>query len=134
MGNLRKIKANLNLVNDGKDFEWIDGIVLRICSIDKTEYLVARQTALKAFEKDYRLKTIDTEKINNAIKECIAEHILVGWSGITDDDGNEVVYSKEQALEFFNDPELFEFYDYVVNQASDRANFRQEMNAIAAKN
>lgn len=135
MASIKKAKANLDLVTGGKDFPWLFGIVLKIASIDKPEYIAARVDALRKYEREYRTGSLTAEQVNDAVKECVAEHILVGWSGVTDDETGETIpYSKEEALKYFNDPELFEFYDFVVAKATERANFRREMNEINAGN
>ena len=52
---------------------------------------------------------------------AFANHILVGWEGVVDEDGNEVKYSVDQAEEYLKIPEIYEFVEF---HAKKHENFR----------
>lgn len=52
-----------------------------------------------------------------------AEHVLVNWKGLKDDDGVEVPYSADAAMELFNSPGGDELYSELLVAALDPMNF-----------
>lgn len=54
------------------------------------------------------------------LKQAAAEHILLGWEGITDDEGNEIPYNKETALKWLRDPELADVWSFVKVKSTQR--------------
>lgn len=63
--------------------------------------------------------------------KCMAEHVLLGWEGFTDDDGNPVPYTVETAAAILADPEQRPFRSIVTQYAQDDAAFRAQ--AVAEK-
>ena len=58
-------------------------------------------------------------------QRAASKHVLVGWSGLEDSEGNEIPYSPEKALEYFRSDNV-PLYDFVVEEAGDLANFRSQ--------
>lgn len=52
-----------------------------------------------------------------------AEHVLVGWKGLIDDDGKEVPYSVDSAMALFASPGGEELYSELTIMALDLSNF-----------
>lgn len=72
--------------------------------------------------------TIATEDMERILIETFAETIVLGWSGIMDKKGKEILFSVESCIKLFTDlPDLFAD---VREQAAKGTNFR-EMNMEA---
>jgi hypothetical protein len=56
------------------------------------------------------------------------------WKNIDDGKGKDIPYSKEKALEFFENPELEDFFDFIVLVANQKENYRKKVNEESAKN
>lgn len=52
-----------------------------------------------------------------------AEHVIVNWKDLKDDDGNEVPYSPDVAMELFASPGGDELYGELLVASLDAANF-----------
>lgn len=63
----------------------------------------------------------DPKQVSAIMREVFAETVVLGWEGVTDREGNELPFSKENAVKLFKDlPDLFA--DVQV-QASSYAQF-----------
>lgn len=66
--------------------------------------------------------------------ECLVETILVDWTGIEDDQGQQVPYSKELARKMLADRDLKPFREAVMWAASQVGELRAADSEGAAKN
>lgn len=74
----------------------------------------------------------DMDVIDRLIREAYAETIVIGWEGVTDEEGTELPCNKENALKLFTDlPDLFRD---VRDQAASAALFREHVLELDAKN
>jgi len=64
----------------------------------------------------------DVKKIEELNTKAYAKFILLGWEGLLDDDGNEIVYSYEKAKELL---QIGEFRDMILDYAGDIENYRK---------
>jgi hypothetical protein len=62
-----------------------------------------------------------------AIAPAVAEHILLDWQGLSDDDGSEIPYSRAKAVELLKDPSLNDWYDWVLSTSATADLFRAEL-------
>lgn len=53
----------------------------------------------------------------------LAATCLVGWVGLQDDEGNDIIYTPQAALELMNDPELAFIKEQVEEFIAERKNF-----------
>lgn len=60
---------------------------------------------LRSYAKTGRAEMPEPEDAESQKKENLAAFTL-GWSGLVDDSGKPVVFSKQAALEMYNDPEM----------------------------
>lgn len=67
----------------------------------------------------------DQKTRSEAVRKALARHVLLDWKGFTDN-GEEVPYSEKKALELLTDPAYQDFYDLVLQSASDEDLFREE--------
>jgi hypothetical protein len=72
------------------------------------------------------VKELDAEQRVDVNREAASRTILLDWKGATDN-GQPLGYSPGKALEFFRDPEMRNFWAFVVGQSMRDANFRKEI-------
>jgi hypothetical protein len=72
--------------------------------------------------------------MNKIQREAAGEALLTDWTGIEDDNGTTITFSKEKAIEFMTDRAYTEFFEWVTEVASNRSLFRKEAIDHAAKN
>lgn len=103
---------------------------------EDTKFLLARAggsnvrfaKVLEAKTRPYRRQieneSIDLDLANGLLIEAFAEAVLLGWQGVTDADGNDLPYSRENAVKLLKDlPDLFA---ELRNEATRLSNFRTE--------
>lgn len=96
----------------------------------------AFQKALAAKVRPYKRQldagTIPDDVAEKLFLDVYAESVVLGWEGVTDENGKPLPYSKENAVKLFSDlPDLFRD---VQNQAASISNFRAEVTEDTIKN
>lgn len=96
----------------------------------------AFQKALTAKVRPYKRQldagTIPDDVAEKLFLDVYAEAVVLGWEGVTDENGKPLPYSKENAVKLFSDlPDLFRD---VQNQAAAISNFRAEVTEDTIKN
>ena len=135
MAKLSAIRADVTKETEGIWFEYEVGIRLLIARAGNPRFSKVLSKLSQPHLKNIRSKSFDSSDILEEItKRAVAEAILLGWENIEDDKGKTVKYSAEQAYEFFIDPSLHDFYQFVTICSADREEFRLELEVDAAKN
>lgn len=111
-----------------------DGWILIIARAGNPRYVEERDRILEPIKKGFRRGNLPVDVVLKAQKKAAAKFILVGWRNLQDEDGVDIPYSSEKALEFFNDPEMGNFYDDVFMFASTQENYRKENIKEQSKN
>lgn len=96
----------------------------------------AFQKALTAKVRPYKRQldagTIPDDVAEKLFLDVYAESVVLGWEGVTDENGKPLPYSKENAVKLFSDlPDLFRD---VQSQAASISNFRAEVTEDTIKN
>jgi len=132
--------ANIELLKIDRDKElqgiWVDyvlGIKLRIARARNSKYLEEIMILTEPYKKELR-ESEDVEKFEKILKQVRAKTILLDWQNIEDKDGNVIPYSVEKALEFFNNPELRDFYNFVILTSEDADYYRKNLIKDSEKN
>lgn len=78
---------------------------------------------LEALTKPHRRAiqsgAIDTELARNLMVTAYVDCIVLGWEGVTDENGNGLPFSKENAMKLFTDlPDLFATIQQTAEDAS----------------
>lgn len=115
--------ADLSAIDEGV-WKTFSGSEFRIAHISNTKF----QRALSRLQQPYRRKlqegSLDPKVNQELVCEAMAEGVLLGWRKVTTRKGEEVVYSKENALVLLKrDPE---FRDWVTEVSTQIANYRDE--------
>lgn len=63
-----------------------------------------------------------------AIVELFADCVLLGWRNLSYQ-GKPMEYTRENAIRLLDDPQLREFREWIVRQATDRENYRAKIEA-----
>lgn len=127
MGNLYKaFSTSEQLEKEGVWFE-ID---------DETKFLLARagganekyQRALQTRGKPYSRRAargnLDPTTIKDIEKQVFLDSILLGWKGVRDQDGDEMEFTRGNAIKLMND--LPELYETLVDAAQTLAYYKAE--------
>lgn len=101
-------------------------ISFKIARASKTnaKYSKALERLMKPYQKQIRLNTLSDDVANNVMIEAFCEGILLDWKGISDEEGKEMKYSKENAIKLMNDlPDLF---NDLQEQSNSMTLFKEE--------
>ncbi|GAI86252.1 unnamed protein product [marine sediment metagenome] len=134
MANIESIKTDLKKETEGV---WVDfevGIRLKIARARNVAYRESMRKIMEPRRKTIREGGMELEELQDLVKQVQAETVLLDWENIEDKDGNSIKHSSEQALAFFNDPELRDFYTFVVTQSENMENFKKELVKDSEKN
>ncbi len=122
---ISKIKRDINAVVDGI---WvtrvIDDLDVKVASTDSRKYTDSLRVALKPYQRN--LKNMENDQFAQIQNKCVAKYILLDWKNLVGDDGVEIPYSSEKALELLNDPEMADFRETILNLSSEQELFRKE--------
>jgi len=130
-------EPEVNRVSDGEGNETVieTFIELLIARMGNPAYEKRLGTLKRSdAKKIMRGKNIDTTMLEPMVKEAMANCVLLGWRNLNDENGEEIVYSPEKALQLFNDPSLREFYEFVRDESQDDEAYRLEVKEDQAKN
>lgn len=122
-----KFATDQKAEKEGIVLDYGDGMEIRIAraggSNTKFESLV--QSKLRKYESLRKHDLLEIAVLRPIMREIYAEAVVLGWKGVTDKDGNDLPFNKENAIQLFTDlPDLFE--DIVV-QSQRAALFRQNV-------
>lgn len=133
MADLKRIKVDNEKIESGVWVDYVEDIQLCIANINNPAYKEARKKALKPHLRQMRLGKIESDQVLDILKPAVAKHVLLGWKNI-EEDNKPLEYSSQKALELFKDPEMFTFFDFVLETASENEFFKQDMVEDGVKN
>lgn len=134
MAKINAIKTDVRKENEGVWVDFVLGIKLLIARARNPKYLALMQRLVDPHRQEIRSNEMDLEVLNDILKQVRAETVLLDWENIEDDKGITIPYSSEKALEFFKDPELKDFYTFVVITSENMENFKKNLVKDAEKN
>lgn len=123
--NVREVEADR-----GVDLALRGGITVTIRRAGGANRLYAQAMTEKA--RPFTGTVLDDATSRRLTAEVFAETIVTGWSGVLDEDGGEIPFSRDAATQLFT--EVPEFLDDVANAAYDEDRFRTAAMKAAAKN
>lgn len=92
----------------------------------------ALASKIRPYKRQLDAGTIPDDVAEKLFLDVYAEAVVLGWEGVTDENGKPLPYSKENAVKLFSDlPDLFRD---VQNQAAAISNFRAEVTEDTIKN
>ena len=83
----------------------------------RTAAQVKPKTAAMEFDNEFILGSLERDQ------RFFAEHVMVGWKGLTDDNDSEIEFSVENALALFSEPGGLDLYAELLTASMDVTNF-----------
>ena len=105
-------------------------VKLRIRRLSSKISQNTRKDAEKPFAAQLRAKGTEDEKqvlYDTILTQQIARGVIADWSGVTDDDGNEIPYSGDVAAEIIAGDDMKDFRLEVLNLAMDKDSYRVDI-------
>lgn len=126
MAKLSKFAISTTAAKEGVEVDLGDGLIVRVAKANNEKYQAYLKQVLKPYERQVRNGSLDEKIFAKLYNEAVAETILLGWKGLEDDNGAEIPYTKEKAIEILTNPEYEEFKALVVDLANEQAVFSKE--------
>lgn len=123
---LNKFKQDLNLAEQGTTVDIGDGATVTVARIGNKNYVNRLKELTKPYKRQIDQKTLHDDVWERLLMQAMADTILLGWTGMENDDGSEMVYSKAQALAVLMDPEYADFRALVTDLANELEVFRKQ--------
>lgn len=87
---------------------------------------------LRPYRKQLEMGTMDEAVAEQILREAYADAVIVGWEGVTDENGNDLPFTRDNVLKVLEDlPDLFRD---IQEQANLLSNFKAEALEDEAKN
>lgn len=113
---LAHLKEDENKAKKGVVFPFMHGVSFRIAKGGSHAYTKFLANAYKENESVIKADSEKGEEIAvEYTRRGYAKHVLVGWDGVVDEDGNEVKYSEEAAYGYLCIDEIFDFVERKAN-------------------
>ena len=124
MAKLSKFQQDVTKSEEGTQIDLGDGLIVTVCRIGCKSYndSIKKQTA--PYQRQIRNKTLDDFVFENIMNKAFADTILIDWKGMEDDDGKEIVYSKEKCFEILSNPAYKDLKDTISDLANEAEAFR----------
>lgn len=131
---LAKFKQSVAKAEEGSTIDMGDGLKVTVTRIGCKSYQNMIKKLTAPHQRAIRNKTLDDSVYEEIMNKCLAETILIGWEGLQDEDGAEILYSKAKAYELLTNPEYKDFKDTISDLANEQEVFRQgEVETTATK-
>lgn len=134
MANIEKIKTSVEKEVDGVWVDFAMGIQLKIARARNPKYQELLRKLIDPVRVEIRDDKLDIKDFNDIILEVRAKTILLDWKNIEDENGNTIQYSPEKAIEFFKNPELKDFYKFVVTISENADQYKKDLIESSEKN
>jgi hypothetical protein len=90
------------------------------------------QAVTKPYRRAIQTGNIDKKIADRLLAETYADTVLLGWEGVSGEDGKELPFNRDNAIKLFTDlPDLFK---EIRETAEDATLYRAELNGVDAKN
>lgn len=88
-----------------------------------TRFAKTAEQVLKPYRRQIANETADRKSMEEAMRVIYARSVVIGWSGVEDEDGKPMVFTEENCVKLFTDlPDLFAD---LREQAEKQALFRR---------
>lgn len=87
-------------------------------------YSKALEAATRPYRRQVELGTMKNEVAEELFKGVFVNTVLRGWRHVQDDNGNELPFTRENALALLNEEGMEDLYDRLQQEAGMSANFR----------
>jgi hypothetical protein len=113
---LSDIAVNVDAIEGGR---WVSidhimpGVKLKVRGSENSDLRRLRNKLLQEIPRAQRLRGAGEETLEAIGTRLLAETVLVDWSGIEDENGEPLPFSKEKAASVLGDPAMFVFKNAV---------------------
>jgi hypothetical protein len=115
----------------GIDKDFGDGCFIKIARIGNAEYKKYFQKITKPYQKAIRRGVLSDEIADKLLIDALANRIVLGWSGMTEDD-KPIAYSVENCIRILTEyPDL---KDQIQEIANEMESFKTEDDEEIEKN
>lgn len=87
-------------------------------------YSKALEAATRPYRRQVELGTLKNEVAEELFKGVFVNTVLKGWEHVQDDKGEEIAFTRENALALLNEEGMEDLYDRLQQEAGLSANFR----------
>jgi len=99
--------------------DWVEvpdlpGVSLKVRSLYNKDYQHAQQVAARKMARRYGKQPIPPDVQTKTYARLLSDHVLLDWSGITDENGDAVSYSVEFGRDVLADPQYRRLADAVA--------------------
>lgn len=136
MAKLSKFATDLNNAKTGVTVDVGDGLKVTIAqagAANESYQKVLRQL-MKPYERQVKNGSLADSVFEDILNKAYAEAILLGWDGLEDDKGNQIVYSKDKAYEILSDKEYVVFKQLITDLANEQSLFAKEQKDATKSN
>lgn len=98
------------------------GVTLRIARQNNPAYREYIAQLIRPYREEVEAKNLADDVWVELINKAMSKTILVGWDGIKDDNGNEIQYTPEKALDFLS--QMPDFREVVSAFSTNMENYR----------
>lgn len=129
-----KFKTNKAAEQEGIILDYGDGQTIKIARAggSNIRFEKAAQAKMRKFGLQAKHDLLEPEQMRTIFREVLAETVVLGWTGFTDESGNDLPFSKENVVKVFTDlPDLF---DDVLEQSRKASLFKETILEEEAKN
>lgn len=130
---INRIKTDVIKENDGTWVDFIVGIRLKIARARNPKYNEMIRNLTQDMRIDMRDGKFDADGFNEVLIQVRANTVLLDWENI-EEEGVPVVYSPEKAIEYFKNPELKDFYTFVVAISESSDAYKKDLIKDSEKN
>ena len=122
---LKKIRIDPKKQSEGVWFEVDDDTSLLIARMNNPKFNKEFERETRQSRRFAKRGMLPDDKAAEIVDKVVAKTVLLGWKGLKQD-GEEIPYSEEKALELLQDEELASFKEIVFDLATSEENFRRE--------
>jgi hypothetical protein len=129
-----KFGTNKDAEQGGIILDYGDGLTIKIARAggSNIKFEKAAQAKMRKFGLQAKHDLLEPEQMRTIFREVLAETVVLGWTGVTDRDGNELPCTKDNIIKVFTDlPDLF---DDVLEQSRKASLFKETILESEAKN
>ena len=133
MADIESIKTDAKKEAEGVWVDFAEGIQLKIARARNPKYAELLRTLVDPVRKDIRNDKLSTDDFADILLEVRAKTVLLDWKNI-EEKGKVVPYSSAKAMEYFKNPELKDFYNFVVAISENSDQYKKGLIEDSAKN
>jgi len=133
MADINTIKTDLKKEVEGVWTDFVEGIRLKIARARNSKYQEFLRDLVEPYRKDIREEKIEPKDFADILLRVRAKTVLLDWENI-EENGKTISYSFEKAVEYFRNPELKDFYNFVIGVSENADSYKKDLVKESEKN